>query len=276
MQFAYRRTYVGPLQAVILDWAGTTVDYGSRAPVAAITKGFRRRGIEVTPEQVREPMGKHKREHIRLVAGMPQVSHQWREAYGHDPSESEVDQIFEEFVPLQIEVLPRFADPIPGVPEVVAALRDRGLKIGSSTGYTREMMDTLEPAAAERGYRADTIVCASEVPQGRPYPWMCYVNAVRLGVYPMAAVVKIGDTITDVEAGLNAGAWTIALARCGNELGLTEQEQRALPGAELATRLQSIRQRFRRAGAHYVLDYLADCEPILDDIEDRLAHGEGP
>jgi phosphonoacetaldehyde hydrolase len=103
---------------------------------------------------------------------------------------------------------------------------------------------------------------------------MIFRSMEALDIYPPAAVVKIGDTRPDVEAGLNAGVWTIAVARTGNELGLTEAEIDALPPDELNEMLQIAYTRLHGAGAHYVVDGIADVLPILAEINERLAQGE--
>jgi phosphonoacetaldehyde hydrolase len=156
------------------------------------------------------------------------------------------------------------------------AFRQRGLKIGSTTGYTRAIMDQLAPLAARSGYLPDAIVCADEVPAGRPQPWMMFQNALQLKVYPMAAIVKMGDTVPDIEEGLNAGAWTIGLVKTGNEIGLSEVDINALDASALKVRLEAGYARLNQAGAHYVVDSLLDVVPVLADIQARLAQGERP
>lgn len=276
MSYTYRRSYAGPLRAVIFDWAGTTVDYGSCAPVAVFVEIFRRRGVAITPQQARAPMGLEKKDHIRAIAAQPTVAEQWRALQRRDWLEADIEALYRESVPLQAECVADYADLIPGTLATVAACRARGLKIGSSTGYSRQIMDALLPAAARRGYTPDSTICPSDVPAGRPAPWMIYQNASQLGVYPMAALVKVGDTLPDIEEGLNAGTWTIGLSKSGNQLGLTEIECRDLAPEALAARLAQIEQQLRQAGAHYVIETIADVPPILDAIEARLRQGEHP
>jgi len=187
-----------------------------------------------------------------------------------------VQAMFEEFVPLQLDCLAEYADLIPGTLDAVAELRARGIKIGSTTGYTREMMELLLREAGDRGYEPDATVCASDVPAGRPEPWMCLANAQTLGIFPMEACVKIGDTLPDIDEGLNAGMWTIGLAKTGNEVGLNEQEIAELPAAELQRRLDRAYQRMAQSGAHYVVDTVAEVLPLIDQIQERLASGERP
>ena len=271
-----QHSYNGPLKAAILDWAGTTVDYGSFAPTAVFIKLFARQGIKITEAHARLPMGLMKKDHLRAIAAIPEVSRQWEAQFGAPITAAQIDSMFQDFVPLQVECLQEYAEPIPGVIETIAAFRKMGMKIGSTTGYTREMMDVLFPAAQRKGYAPDACVTPTDVPAGRPYPWMCYQNAIELQVYPLSAFVKIGDTLPDIEEGLNAGMWTVGLALSGNLLGLTQAEKESLPESELARRREIISAQLFNAGAHYVVDGLWDCLDVIADINRRLENGEKP
>ncbi len=274
--FLRNKPYTGPVRAVILDWAGTAVDYGCIGPTAVFTAVFKKFGIDVGPAEARRFMGLMKKDHLRGMCGLAAVSGQWRDRYGREPNEEDIDRLYAETEPMMTAVIERHADPIPGLIDTVAALRGRGVKIGSTTGYTRPMLEKLMPAAKQRGYAPDAVVCSSDVPAGRPYPWMAFLNAVRLEVYPLEAVVKIGDTLSDVEEGLNAGMWAIGLSQSGNELGLSEEEVGRLDPALLGQRLAEIERRFRSSGAHYVARGIWECLPLIDAIESRLGRGEQP
>jgi len=276
MNFSFQRTYRGPLQAVLLDWAGTTMDYGCYAPAVVFVEVFKRRNVPISVAEARVPMGAHKKVHIRKITELDSVAQRWQTTHGRPATEADVEAMFQEFVPLQLACLAEYADLIPGTLEVIKEVRRRGLKVGSTTGYTGEMMEILQAEAKKRGYEPDSTVCATDVPAGRPEPWMCLQNAMRLGVYPMEAIVKIGDTLPDIEEGLNAGMWTIGLAKTGNEMGLNEQALAALPPQTLNTKLENAYQRMRQTGAHFVVDGIWDVLPVLDEINARLARGERP
>lgn len=258
------------LQAVIFDWAGTTIDHGSRAPANVVIEVFRRRGIEVTVAEARGPMGKAKRDHLASVFALPRVAAAWAEVYGRSPIDSDIDEIYSDFLPLQKSTLSLHCDVISGVPETVAECRRRGLKIGASTGYTQELMDVVVPLARANGYSPDVSFCTSEVPQGRPAPWLIFHASEALNVYPMSAVVVVDDTPVGIEAGINAGAWTVAVTRTGNSFGMSPSEIAELPASELARRLAVAESEFRQAGADYVIQSVADLIPILDNINSRL------
>ena len=264
------------LQALILDWAGTTVDFGSLAPVAALQGVFEASGVPVTAAEVREHMGTLKKDQIRSICAGNRVSAAWTAHHGQPPVESDVERLFAEFLPQQPEILTEFSAPIPGVTETVEAWRSAGLRIGSSTGYTRQLLNLVLPAATAQGYLPDASVTPDEAGGGRPKPFMCYRNAILLGVYPLWHCVKIGDTPSDIGEGLNAGMWTIGITVTGNEVGLSQGEWAALSADERCQREKQAASRLTGAGAHFTAPSLAACGEILEEIERRLAAGEKP
>ncbi|NWG33469.1 MAG: phosphonoacetaldehyde hydrolase [Chloroflexi bacterium] len=274
--FSFKRTYRGKVQAVILDWAGTTVDFGSFAPTAVFIRLFAERGVTITAADARSGMGLMKKDHLRAILARPSVAAAWETQHGAPASDADIDSLFEAFVPMQIEVVKEYAEPIPGCLQAIEELRQRGLKIGSTTGYIRAMMDALMPAAAEKGYAPDSTVCPDEVPNGRPYPWMVYQNMMNLNVFPVEAVVKVGDTLADIEEGLNAGTWAVGLSQTGNLIGLTQEAFEALSDQERTAALAKAETQLYQAGAHYVIEGIWDLPNLISDIEFRLARGEKP
>jgi phosphonoacetaldehyde hydrolase len=271
-----RFLYTGPVIGVVLDWAGTTVDYGCRGPAAVFVQTFMEFGVCVSPAEARQFMGLAKKDHIRAMCGLSSVKAKWLEVHGRSPEDADIDALYALTEPMMVSAVSAHADLIPGVLESVAGLRARNIRIGSSTGYTRPMLDVLAPAAEKNGYKPDVVICSSDVPAGRPYPWMCYANAIRLQVYPLEAMVKIGDTVSDIQEGLNAGMWTIGITRTGNEMGLSQKDVSLLPELELKSRLAAITSRFLAAGAHYTVESIAGILPVIDKITRLLSRGEHP
>jgi phosphonoacetaldehyde hydrolase len=138
------------------------------------------------------------------------------------------------------------------------------------------MMDRVMPAAADQGYAPDATVCVSEVPRGRPAPFMLHAALAQLDVWPVAAVVKVGDTVSDVEEGLNAGCWTVSTVVSGNEVGLSHADWTALAPTRQADLRARAERRLRQAGAHVTIDTVAELGRALDEIEARMARGESP
>ena len=258
------------LQAVIFDWAGTTVDFGSLAPTRTLQKVFEAFGIQLYESEARRDMGLAKRDHIARILSMERVQAAWKLAHSTPPLEADLDRVYESFVPLQFNCLGKYSSVIEGVPEAVERARSRGLRIGSTTGYTRAMLDLLVTQSAREGFTPDVSLSPEDVGAGRPGPFMIFENAVRLQVYPLASIVKVGDTVADIQEGLNAGVWSIGVVKSGNLIGLTKADLDALPEQDLAGRVRTARTELEHAGAHYVIDTMDELEGVLDDIGIQL------
>ncbi|MDT8300461.1 MAG: phosphonoacetaldehyde hydrolase [Sedimentisphaerales bacterium] len=277
MDFVYNRIYKGPVKMVILDWAGTTLDYGCYAPAVVFIEVFKRRGVEITMEQARRPMGLKKLDHIRAISKQDEVAALWQKVHNKKCTEADVQDMFEkDFVPLQVACIAEYTELIPGAVEAVNELKSRGIKIGSSSGYFTEAMEINLREAKKQGYSPDVNSCASDVPAGRPEPWMVISNMQQARIFPPQAVVKVDDTKPGIEEGLNAGTWTIGLAKTGNEVGLNLQELAALPAEEVKRKVDKAADGLAKTGAHYVVESISDVPAVINEIEQRLKMGDRP
>lgn len=264
------------LSAVVFDWAGTILDFGSCAPMGAFVRLFEKFGVELTIDEARGPMGMAKWDHIHALGQLPRVAAQWEKVHGKPFTDADVDHLYEVFTPMNAAVVADFADFIPGAVAMVDTLRARGMKIGSTTGYNRPIMDIVTPIAAAGGYVPDNLVCAGDLAAGRPSPLMMYRTFADIGVWPPSRVVKVDDTGVGIEEGLNAGTWTVGLAVSGNAVGLPLAQWQALDAAQQDVLRQAATAKLKAAGAHYVIDSVADLLPVLDDIEAKLKQGLKP
>ena len=277
-EFVYSRSYRGKVKAVILDWSGTTADAYVVAPAVVFVDVFKKHGVEISMAEARGPMGLHKDLHIKALTEVPAIRERWKGVHGKYPGQAEVDAMFADFVPMQLDCLRKYTGLLPGVAEVTQRLQKAGIKIGSTTGFTRSMVDILEEEAAKQGYRPDSSVAGDEVIHGaRPGPFMVFKNLDNLGIYPVQSVIKVDDTTSGVGEALNAGCWGIGVARYSNYMDMdTPDQDKSLPAEEIQRRLEATREILRKAGAHYVIDSIADIEPVIEDINARLARGEKP
>jgi phosphonoacetaldehyde hydrolase len=264
------------IPAVFLDWAGTSVDHGSIAPVHALESIFHEYGMTAPRPLVRRHMGLAKKDHIRKLLNEPYVEEQWTARYHAPPQERDVEGMYARFEPQMMEVLAGYATVISGVADTVEEMRAQGMKIAGTTGYTRPMLDRLEVMAATQGFRTDRSLAPEDAGGGRPFPWMCYRLAMELHIYPLFRCVKIGDTESDIAEGLNAGMWTIGVTRSGNSVGLAEADWLKLASEEQTKLLTCAERELRSAGAHYTSETVAHVLPILDEIGERIASGERP
>jgi phosphonoacetaldehyde hydrolase len=219
------------VKAVIFDWAGTVVDYGSLAPMGAFVETFEQFGVSITIDEARGPMGMAKRPHIAALMALPRVAQAWR---------------------------------------------SEDIRIGTTTGYTREIMAEITPGAAAQGFSPDSLVCTGDTPEGRPSPYMIYKTLPQLGVWLAKNAIKVDDTEVGIEEGINGGTWAVGVAVSGNAFGMAEADVKALPVDEFARLRAAAARKLSAAGAHYVVDSVADLMPVVYDIEARLARGERP
>lgn len=275
MSYQYIRRYTGKLEAVIFDWAGTVLDFGSFAPTQVLVESFNSIGVPISLTEARAPMGLAKWDHIKAVGQMPTVAARWYAKFEREMQDSDVDDIYALFMPMQIEHVGRFSQPIRGALQTIAYLRQRGLKIGSCTGYPRAVMDKLIPIAEQYGFQPDYVVAADDLTAGaRPGPWMALENVNALAIGHVCACVKVDDTVPGIAEGLNAGMWTVGLAVSGNEVGLTQEEWDGLDAARQRQLRAHAKFKLAQAGAHYVIDTIADLPGVIEQIEARMALGE--
>ncbi len=264
------------IQAVVFDWAGTMIDFGCRAPVVALREVFAETGIEISEAEARADMGKAKRDHVRALLAMPRIAGLWKDRHGGASTELDVDRLHDAVEPKMRAAARECATLIPGAADLVADLRARGVKIGSTTGYTRPMMADILPLAAQQGYAPEVVVCAGETAAGRPSPLMMWKALVELGAWPARACVKVDDAVVGIGEGLEVGAWTVGLSASGNGVGLERAALAILPEAERAARIEASAKALREAGAHYVVESVADLGPVLAEIAARIERGELP
>lgn len=266
------------LEAVIFDWAGTTVDFGSFAPTQIFVDAFKQAfDFDLSLAEARGPMGLGKWQHIEALGRDPVIGARWQAQFGRPMSHDDIDHIYRTFLPLQVERVGAHADLIPGTLDAVANLRAHGLKIGSTTGYPRQVMTRLMAVAADKGYAPDCTVCADDLAAGaRPGPWMALQCVLELKIGCVAHCVKVDDTTPGIAEGRNAGMWTVGLALSGSPAGLTWEDYKAATPEQLSAIRSRVSAEFLAAGAHFVIDSIADLRPVLAQIERKLAAGERP
>jgi phosphonoacetaldehyde hydrolase len=265
-----------PIKAVVLDWAGTMIDHGCRAPVVALQRVFELAGVPITEAEARADMGRAKRDHIHAILAMPRIAEAWHENHGEPPSANDVATLHDRVEPMMRGAARDCARLIPGAADLAAKLRQAGFRIASCTGYTRAMMAGILPLAAEQGYAPDVVVCSDETVEGRPSPLMLWKGLVELGVWPASACVKVDDAPVGMGEGKSAGAWTVGLAASGNGVGLDHAALLALPKDERDRRIEIAAADLLAAGADYVIDSVADLWPVLERIATRIEAGEKP
>ena len=272
------KRYKGKVQAVILDWSGTTADAYVVAPAVVFVEVFKRQKVEISMVEARGPMGLRKDLHIKALTEVDEIKERWKKIHGKYPEQSDVDRMFADFVPLQLDCLRKYTTLLPGVAEVTQRLQKQGIKIGSTTGFVRSMVDILEEDSAKQGYKPDASVAGDEVTNGaRPSPHMVYKNLDMLNITPIQSVVKVDDTASGVGEAVNAGCWGIGVTRYSNYMDVdTPEDGKKLSEDEIKKRVAKTKDILEKAGAHYILESIADIEPVIEDINKRIARGKRP
>lgn len=249
-------------EAIIFDWAGTTVDYGCFAPVQAFMEIFKEYGIEPTMEETRKPMGMLKWDHIKTMLSMERIREEFHRIHGRDFTDQDVDEMHEKFAANLMKILDQFSDPKEYVIDTVKYLREKGIKIGSTTGYTDAMMAIVTKEAKKAGYEPDCWFSPDSTGHvGRPYPYMIFKNMEALHISSVEKVMKVGDTVSDILEGKNAGLFTIGILEGSSEMGLTKTEYDALSPEEKEKKKQMVTKRYLDAGADAVI---ADIRGVLE------------
>ena len=259
------------VKALILDWAGTMIDYGSFSPVNVFLSIFSKKGVEITEEEARKPMGMLKYDHIKEILTFPRVKHKWTEVYGKTPEKKDIDELYESFEPAVLEIIDKYSKPFGNNAEIIKKLKDEGCKIGSTTGYTKSMMDIVTRVAEENGYKPDFWITPDLIGNyGRPYPYMIFQNLINLEIMNVKEAVKIGDTIVDIEEGRNAGVWSVGVIEGSSLSGLSEEEFNSLSAEEKKELRLKVKNEYFKAGAHYTIDNLSEIFNIIELINIRL------
>lgn len=189
------------IELVVLDMAGTTVAEGG-AVYESLYRTVAAVG-QLDRSEVTQWMGSNKRDALRGL---------YVAATGASPTEDQLDQLSSTFVTtLFAEYEANPPTPIPGVLDALAALRGSGIKVALTTGFSRQVRDSLVASLGwTEGNRldntVDAMVCVDDVAAGRPAPFMVYRAMERCGVVDARRVLVGGDTPRDLESGMNAQA----------------------------------------------------------------------
>ena len=259
------------IRAVVFDWAGTIFDFGSHAPMGAFVKLFEQEGIKISIEEARGPMGMPKWDHIHALGHLDSIQTQWLSTFGRPFSERDTDRLYEIFTPMNAAAVSEHAELIPGFLELAADLRAQGIKIGTTTGYNRQIMDVVLPLVKAQGFTPDNLVCADDLPTSRPTPMGMYKCFLDLDVWPSRSVVKVDDTVPGLLEGYHSDCWTVGVIASGNEAGLTYQQWKALAEHEKTLLRKRVAARLAAGHPDFLIDTVADLPSVLTKIQHLLA-----
>lgn len=255
------------IEAVIFDWAGTTVDYGSLAPVVAFKAAFNTKNIFPTDDEIRQFMGMSKWDHIGEMLKLSTIRQQWIEEYDAEPNEDDRKELYTMFESALMAHLVKKTELKPGLLETVQFLNESDIHVATTTGYTPKMMDAVQQGAASLGYRPEIVLTSADVDNnGRPAPDMINKIMGEFGIENSQNVLKVGDTLVDIEEGQNANVKTVGIIEGSSLMGLTEDEYNNLSVEEQELACEAVRQQFESVGADFVINNLSDLSTIVKSL----------
>lgn len=260
-----------PVKAVIFDWAGTMVDFGCMAPVHALVEVFDAEGVALSEAEARADMGKAKRDHLAAILANPDVAARWLKRFGSPSGEADIDRVYAKLEPAMAAAAAKASELIPGAAECFAELTRLGIRIGSGSGYTPQMMAAIRESAARQGYQPEVVICSGDTPSGRPAPLMTWAALIQLDAWPASHCIKVDDAPVGIAEGRNAGCWTVGIAASGNEVGLTRDDFLLLPHDERLARVAEATRRLKDEGADFVINDVAELLPVVHEIAERIA-----
>lgn len=188
------------IELIVFDIAGTTIkDTGAIA--FAFYTALKESGYPVSLKQINLLMGYKKTEAIQKMLEMYEADKAKR-------TEDYVDIIHQRFQTLMVEHYQTTKDlePLPHVENVFHSLKERNIKVGLNTGFSKEITEVIvERLGWVKNHLVDYVVSSNEVEAGRPHPYMIRDLMQKAQISDPHKVVKVGDTEVDVNEGKNAG-----------------------------------------------------------------------
>ncbi|MCB9638670.1 MAG: phosphonoacetaldehyde hydrolase [Myxococcales bacterium] len=279
MEFFYQRSYRGPVKAVVLDLEGTSIDHGGLGLAKALIELFQRYQVSLPMDRAHTPHALLKEVHLQRLFQTPSIAEQWRKQHQSLPDGAKLQSLVDELQQIQLSHTTQTAQLLPGVASSVQKWQQAGILISAVSSETEVITQAHIQHAATQGFQPDCAISIDQIPSTQPTapaPWLIAQSAMLLEVYPWESIVSIGDTVDDIEAGLNAGVWTVGIVQTGREMGLTAQEFQAMPSEQRQDLIAEIKHRMYRSGAHFVVNTFDQCNIVLDEIQDRLAIGIRP
>ena len=280
----FNNIYNGKVQTIILDNSGTCVDPFVIAPAIVFKEVFHKFHIDITMNEARVPMGIRKDLHIAQILEMPRVQEEFKKVYNRQSTQEDILNIYNAFIPMQLEVLPEYCNLLPKVTSTMDLLRKNDIQFGTTTGFNREMVDCIIKNTKDKGLDFNTTTACDDFSDdekklgSRPKPFLLWKNLFKLDTYPIQSVVKVDDTITGIHEGLNAGCWTVGISAYSNYMNVDSLEQwKNMSVKEKNEKKNNSRSKLQNeSNAHYVIDEFEELIPVIEDINIRIKQGEKP
>ncbi|KRM61253.1 (2-aminoethyl)phosphonate--pyruvate aminotransferase [Paucilactobacillus vaccinostercus DSM 20634] len=255
------------IQAVVFDWAGTTVDYGSRAPIIAFQRAFARFGIGLSEATIRTDVGLDKIKHVEKILKQPVNWQQWQTQHPEVNLEAAVELVYAQFQTEVAQVIGETAILKPGMKALINYLNQHHLQIATTSGYTESMVAQNLKMTARQGYQPEINITSEQTDLiGRPQAAMLNLAMKKMHIDDPQTVIKIGDTVNDILEGKNAHTISVGVVEGSNVIGLSAAEFDELSELQRQEYCRTARKTFEDAGADFTVDTMADLIPLIDQL----------
>ncbi|MCL4132725.1 UNVERIFIED_CONTAM: hypothetical protein GTU68_038097 [Idotea baltica] len=253
-------------KAIIFGWTGTVIDFGSRAPVLALAQTLAEHDIDASESDICAPMGLAMWDHVAEVLHLPSINTAWVDQRGRAPSAEDVEAVYQSLLPKLEDAIADHSTLVPGARETLSGLRARGYKIGATTAYPRSIIEPTLPSIGAQGFSLDTMICSDDLAEARPGPLVIYQCLVDMAVYPTSSVIKVASSVPGIAEGIAAGCMTIGVALSGHYAGQTPEDIREMDDSQIASLRERAVRELMAAGAHHVIDTVADLPDLLERL----------
>ena len=255
------RDMIKNIRGVIFDLAGTLIDNGCLAPVHAMTTAFAKQGLLVSDEIIRADMGLPKRAHIKAILAKPGILGQWECIFNNPPRTVDIDRIYTSTNQELKRIVGKYSEPTPYAVELLHYLQANGIRIGITTGYSRDIVNSLSGQIHKAGIIYNNLVCADEVKNPRPKAGMItkILDDWEIYNFSLCQFIKIGDTIADIQEAHSAKIVSCqVIDTCSDLGGITKTKYGKINRELLNSNRYYVKKKFADNGAEFYCNNLEE------------------
>lgn len=260
------------IAAVYFDMCGTIVDDKSVAPVEAFSETFRSAGVKLNHDEIRQFMGVAKYDHVKSLVNLPRVQKQLNSFATSVEIEDRKDlysELYQRYLHFQTESARKWCQPIRGVSSLMHQLKAWNIKVGTTSGFPQRICNVV----LENFYRnhiynfsSKNVLGSDSLPYNngaRPKPGLIFELMSRQKIKNPRSVIKVGDTVADIQEGKNAGTWVVAVTETSSDLGVSRKEYNKFTISQKEEANKYLSDKFYCEGADFVTYDVTGISAIL-------------
>lgn len=261
------------IRCVIFDLGGTLIDKYSMSPLVNLRKAFSYQKINLCNSLITKDMGMKKLDHIYALSKEDEFKNQFKQVYKRHHEETDLYDIYNIFSSLQRQSLRTKVEIIPETKKAINILKERDIKIGITTGFSKDQMNIALDLLHKHDIIPDSAVSStcfynSGKPMlSRPSPYMIYNIMDELQINNPKHVLKVDDTCVGIQEGKNAGCLTVGVARWSINMNIySEEEKSQLTDTIIQEKLTKSRKMLLTKDPTYLINTLDELQHCLDPL----------